>query len=75
MSSKKNKKEQMNIGSENVNEDLFGFEDEDFVKEINSRMNVTNISSGGSNQGGSGGRMFSSNKTKTKRSYGSFFHF
>ena len=74
MSSKKNKKEQMNMGSENVNEDLFGFEDEDFVKEINSRMNVTNISSGGSNQGGSGGRMFSSKKTKTKRSYRSFFH-
>ena len=49
MSSKKNKKEQMNMGSEYVNEDLFGLEDEDFGEEINSRTNVTNISSGGSN--------------------------
>ena len=40
----------MNIGSENVNEDLFGLEDEDFGEEINSRMNVTNISSVGSNR-------------------------
>ena len=63
------------MGSENVNEDLFGLEDEDFGEEINSRMNVTNISSGGSNRGESGGRMFSSKNTKTKRSYGSFFHF
>ncbi|RVW92375.1 hypothetical protein CK203_032491 [Vitis vinifera] len=44
----------MNMGSEDVNEDLFGLEDEDFGEEINSRMNVTNISSGGSNRGGSG---------------------
>ena len=44
MSSKKNKKKQMNMGSEDVNEDLFGLEDEDFGEEINSRMNVTNIS-------------------------------
>ncbi|RVW89779.1 hypothetical protein CK203_034374 [Vitis vinifera] len=36
----------MNMGSEDVNEDLFGLEDEDFCEEINSRMNVTNISSG-----------------------------
>ncbi|KAL6335945.1 hypothetical protein AAG906_003570 [Vitis piasezkii] len=36
----------MNMGSEDVNEDLFGLEDEDFGEEINSRMNVTNISSG-----------------------------
>ena len=64
MSSKKIQKEQMNMGSENVNEDLFGLEDEDFGEEINSRMNVTNISSWGSNRGGSGGRMFSSKKTK-----------
>ena len=46
------------MGSENVNEDLFGLEDEDFGEEINSRMNVSNISSRGSNRGGSGGRMF-----------------
>ena len=49
----------MNIGSENVNEDLFGFEDEDFGEKINSRMNVTNISSGSSNRGESSDRMFS----------------
>ncbi|RVW72086.1 hypothetical protein CK203_054783 [Vitis vinifera] len=36
----------MNMGSEDVNEDLFGLKDEDFGEEINSRMNVTNISSG-----------------------------
>ncbi|KAL6329081.1 hypothetical protein AAG906_007371 [Vitis piasezkii] len=36
----------MNIGSEYVNEDLFGLEDEDIGEEINSRTNVTNISSG-----------------------------
>ncbi|RVX23767.1 hypothetical protein CK203_000708 [Vitis vinifera] len=44
----------MNMGSEYVNEDLFGLEDEDIGEEINSRTNVTNISSGGSNRGGSG---------------------
>ena len=74
MSSKKNQKEQMNMGSEDVNENLFDLENEDFGEEINSTMNVTNISSGGGNRGGSGGRMFSSKKTKSKRSYGSFFH-
>ena len=50
MSSKKSQKEQMNMGSKDVNEDLFGLESEDFGEEINSRMNVTNISSRGSNQ-------------------------
>ena len=59
MSSKKSKKEQMNMGSENVNEDLFDIEDEDFGEEINSRMNVTNIYGGGNNRRGSGGRLFS----------------
>ena len=49
----------MNMGSEYVNEDLFGLEDEDIGEEINSRTNITNISSGGSNRGGSGGRMLS----------------
>ncbi|RVW61548.1 hypothetical protein CK203_066203 [Vitis vinifera] len=56
----------MNIGSEYVNEDLFGLEDEDIGEEINSRTNVTNISSGGSNRGGSGGRTFSSKKPRQK---------
>nr|CAN70800.1 hypothetical protein VITISV_008052 [Vitis vinifera] len=73
MSSKKNKKKQMNIGSEDVNENLFDLEDEDFGEEINSRMNVTNISSGGSNQGGSGGRMFSSKKPSQKGLMDHFF--
>ena len=59
MNSKKNKKEQMNIGNEYVNEDLFGLEDEDFGEKINSRMNVTNIYSGSSNRGESSDRMFS----------------
>ncbi|RVX19297.1 hypothetical protein CK203_008531 [Vitis vinifera] len=36
----------MNMGSKDVNEDLFGLEDEDFGEEINSRMNVTTISIG-----------------------------
>ena len=49
MSSKKSQKEQMNMGSEDVNEDLFGLEYEDFGEEIDSLMNITNISSGGSN--------------------------
>ncbi|RVW64249.1 hypothetical protein CK203_046332 [Vitis vinifera] len=62
----------MNMGSEDVNEDLFGLEDEDFGEEINSRMNVTNISSGGSNQEGNSGRMFSS---KTLRQKGLMDHF
>ena len=50
MSSKKSKKMQMNMGSEDVNEDLFGLEYEDFGEEIDSLMNITNISSGGSNR-------------------------
>ena len=45
------------MGRENVNEDLFNFEDDDFGEEINSRMGITNISSGGSKRGGSSGRM------------------
>ena len=62
MSSKKSQKRQMNTGKEDVNEYLFGLEYEDFGEKINSRMNVTNISSRGSNRGGSGGKMFSSKK-------------
>ena len=66
MSSKKSQNEQMNMESEDVNEDLFGLEDEDCGKEINSRMNVTTISIGGSNRGGSGGSTFSSKKPRQK---------
>ncbi|RVW19008.1 hypothetical protein CK203_095024 [Vitis vinifera] len=73
MSSKKNQKEQMNMGSEYVNEDLFGLEDEDIGEEINSRTNVTNISSGGSNRGGSSGRTFSSKKPRQKGPMDHFF--
>ena len=73
MSCNKNKKEQMNMGSEDVNGDLFGLKDEDFGEEINSKMNVTNISNGGSNRGGSGGRMFSSKKPRQKGPMDHFF--
>ena len=73
MSSKKNQKEQMNMRSEDVNEDLFGLEDEDFGEEINSRTNVTNISNGGSNRGESGGRIFSSKKPRQKGPMDHFF--
>eukprot|EP00261_Vitis_vinifera_P040221 XP_019081464.1 PREDICTED: uncharacterized protein LOC104882034 [Vitis vinifera] len=73
MTSKKNQKEQMNMGSEYVNEDLFGLEDEDIGEEINSRTNITNISSGGSNRGGSGGRTFSSKKPRQKGPMDHFF--
>ena len=57
----------MNIGSENVNENFFGLEDEDFGEEINSRMNVT------SNQGESGGRTFSLKKPRQKGPMDHFF--
>ncbi|RVW16137.1 hypothetical protein CK203_074327 [Vitis vinifera] len=63
----------MNMGSEYVNEDLFGLEDEDIGEEINSRTNVTKISSGGSNRGGSGGRTFSSKKPRQKGPMDHFF--
>ncbi|RVW50045.1 hypothetical protein CK203_082311 [Vitis vinifera] len=63
----------MNMGSEYVNEDLFGLEDEDIGEEINSRTNITNISSGGSNRGGSGGRTFSSKKPRQKGPMDHFF--
>ncbi|RVW33881.1 hypothetical protein CK203_082945 [Vitis vinifera] len=63
----------MNMGSEYVNEDLFGLEDEDIGEEINSSTNITNISSGGSNRGGSGGRTFSSKKPRQKGPMDHFF--
>ena len=63
----------MNMGNEDVNKDLFGLKDEDFGEEINSKMNVTNISSGDSNWGGSGGRMFSSKKPRQKGHMDHFF--
>ncbi|RVW39587.1 hypothetical protein CK203_090641 [Vitis vinifera] len=63
----------MNMGSEYVNEDLFDLEDEDIGEEINCRTNVTNISSGGSNRGGSGGRTFSSKKPRQKGPMDHFF--
>ncbi|RVW47533.1 hypothetical protein CK203_073702 [Vitis vinifera] len=63
----------MNVESEYVNEDLFGLEDEDIGEEINSRTNVTSISSRGSNRGGSGGRTFSSKKPRQKGPMDYFF--
>ncbi|RVW78976.1 hypothetical protein CK203_040167 [Vitis vinifera] len=63
----------MNMGSEYANEDLFGLENEDIGEEINSRTNVTNISSGGSNRGRSGGRTFSSKKPRQKGPMDHFF--
>ena len=47
---------------------------EDFDEEINSRMNVTNISSKGSNRGGSRDRIFSSKKPRQKGLIDHFFH-
>ena len=43
--------------NENINEDLFVFQDEEFDEEIQSRMNVTDISSGGSNREESNSKM------------------
>ena len=63
----------MNIGSKDVKENLFGLEDEDFGEKINIRLNVTNISSGGSNRGGSSGRMFSSKNPRQKGPMDHFF--
>ena len=47
----------MNMKNENINEDLFVFQDEEFDEEIQSRMNVTDISSGGSNREESNSKM------------------
>lgn len=52
---------------QNVNEDLFGFQDEDFDKKINSIMGVTNISSGGSNQRGNSGRTMQSSLKRPRQ--------
>ena len=43
--------------NENINEDLFVFQDEEFDEEIHSRMNVTDISSKGSNRKESNSKM------------------
>ena len=56
MLSKKIQKNQMCVGSHNVNEDMFGFQDEDNEdSEVTSKMGRNDFSSGGSNGGGSGG--------------------
>ena len=53
---KKTQKNQMSFGSHNVNEDMFGFQDEDDEDpEVTSKMGRKDVSSGGSNGGGSGG--------------------
>ena len=64
----------MNMECQNVNEDLFGFQDEAFDKKINSIMGVTNISSRGSNQGGNSGRTMQSS-LKRPRQKGPMDHF
>ena len=56
MLAKKTQKNQMSFGSQNVNEDMFGFQDEDDEDlEVTSKMGGKDVSSGGSNVGGSGG--------------------
>ena len=56
MLAKKTQKNQMSFGSYNVNEDMFGFQDEDDEdSEVTSKMGGKDVSSGGSNVGGSGG--------------------
>ena len=53
---KKTQKNQMSFGSHNLNEDMFGFQDEDDEDpEVTSKMGRNDVSSGGSNGGGSGG--------------------
>ena len=56
MLAKKTQKNQMSFGSHNVNEDMFGFQDEDDEDpEVTSKMERKDVSSGGSNGEGSGG--------------------
>ena len=56
MIAKKTQKNQMSFGSHNLNEDMFGFQDEDDEDpEVTSKMGRNDVSSGGSNGGGSGG--------------------
>ena len=56
MLEKKTQKNKISIGSHNVNEDMFGFQDEnDEELEFTSKMGGKDVFSGGSNGGGSGG--------------------
>lgn len=73
-STQKSKNEQMNMKNQNANKDLFGFLDEDFDEEIDSRIGVTNISSGGSNRVGSFGKTMQSS-LKKPRQIGPMDHF
>ena len=71
MLAKKTYKNQMSFGSHNVNEDMFGFQDEDNEDpEVTSKMGRNDVSSGGSNGGGSGGSCI-----KRKRQKGLMDHF
>ena len=73
MLAKKTQKNQMSFGSHNVNEDMFGFQDEDDEDpEITSKMGGKDVSSGGSNVGGSGG---SGSCLKKPRQKGPMNHF
>ena len=71
MLAEKTQKNQMSFGSHNVNEDMFGFQDEDDEDpEVTRKMGRNDVSSGGSNGGGSGGSGSCIKENKAKRSYG-----
>ena len=71
MLTKKILKNQMSFGSHNVNEDMFGFQDEDDEDpEVTRKMGRKDVSSGGSNGAGSGGSCI-----KRKRQKGPMDHF
>ena len=72
---KKTQKNQMSFGSHNVNEDMFGFQDEDDEDpKVTSKMGRKDVSSCGSNGGGSGGSG-SSSCLKRIRQKGPMDHF
>ena len=73
MLAKKTQKIQMSFGSHNVNEDMFGFQDEDDEDpEVTSKVGGNDVSSGGSNGRGSGG---SGSCLKRPRQKGPMDHF
>ena len=74
MLAKKTQKNQMSFGSHNVNEDMFGFQDEDDEDpEVTSKMGRKDVSIGGSNGGGSGGSGSCLKRTRKKGPMDNFF--
>ena len=70
---KKTQKIQMSFESPNMNEHLFGFQDEDDEEqEVSSKMGEKGLSSGGSNVRESGG---SGSRLKRQRQKGPMDHF